>query len=101
MKILSIGLPRTGSYSLCKSLNLLKFSCIHYPRKIQDHSAATEVVFDYSLLEKEFPNSLYIYTKRDLDSWMTSCLNFFTKDFHKKYENKIIIKKRFGSKIYI
>lgn len=76
MKILNIGLPRTGTYSLCIALRSINISCVHYPfsiKNIHNYSAACEVIFDYESLEKEFPNSLYIYTKRDLNSWMISC----------------------------
>ena len=99
MKIINIGLPRTGTYSLSIALKKLGLSCVHYPEKIDDideFDSACEVVFSYEEIEKRFPNSLYIYTKRDFKSWHISCkkhkLNykedwnsFWTKDWKKEY----------------
>jgi hypothetical protein len=84
-KILNIGLPRTGTYSLNVALKNLGFSCIHYPNKIEEiknYQAACEVRFEYIELEKNFPNSMYIYTYRDFDSWIRSCYNH-KKNFQK------------------
>lgn len=47
-KILNIGLPRTGTYSLSVALCILGYKTKHYPEKIVDiskYDAACEVIF--------------------------------------------------------
>lgn len=75
-KILNIGLPRTGTYSLTLALRSLGYTVKHYPstiNQIASFDAATEVRFDYESLEKAFPNSLYICTTRKYEDWIVSC----------------------------
>jgi hypothetical protein len=76
MKIINIGLPRTGTYSLTFALKILGFKTIHYPNEInsiEEYDAATEVRFSYDELNEFYPESLFIYTTRDLNSWIRSC----------------------------
>jgi len=85
MKVLNIGLPRTGTYSLHIALKILGYKSVHYPQHIEiikDFDAAAEVRFDYRLLENLYPNSLYIYTIRNKRDWLRSC---HAHKIHKKF----------------
>lgn len=76
MKVINIGLPRTGTYSLTLALIHLGYKTVHYPKKIEcieGYDAATEVRFSYAELNQFYPESLFIYTTRDLSSWLRSC----------------------------
>jgi hypothetical protein len=82
MKIINIGLPRTGTYSLTLALRTLGYKTIHYPiemNSIKEYDAATEVRFGYDELNEFYPESLFIYSTRDLNLWIRSCKR------HKKY----------------
>ena len=82
MKIINIGLPRTGTYSLTLALRILGYKTIHCPNKInfiEEYDAATEVRFNYNELNEFYPESLFVYTARDFNSWIRSCKR------HKKY----------------
>lgn len=84
-KILNIGLPRTGTFSLTLALRLFGYSVKHYPQtvnQIAKFDAAAEVRFDYKSLDKVFPNSLYIFTTRKYEDWIVSC------HAHKKHFKK-------------
>ena len=75
-KILGIGLPRTGTYSLKVALEILGYSAKHYPLLIEDidhYEACSEVRFSYDELEDMYPGSLYIMTIRDIEGWLASC----------------------------
>jgi hypothetical protein len=75
-KILNIGLPRTGTFSLAIALSILGYNTKHYPHDINlisKYDAACEVVFSYEELHLKFPNSFYIFTNRKFESWIRSC----------------------------
>ena len=75
-KVLNIGLPRTGTFSLAVALGILGYKTKHYPERIFDiknYQAACEVVFPYKELEELYPNSLYVFTTRKFDQWIASC----------------------------
>lgn len=90
MKIFGIGLSRTGTRSLTKALNILGFRVIHYPTDRITWNELMAGKCDYSLLKKYdgitditvaryypqldhvFPNSKYILTVREKDSWLYS-----------------------------
>lgn len=81
IKILNIGLPRTGTYSLSVALAILGYKTKHYPSSLEEissYDAACEVTFSYEDLEKSYPNSLYIFTTRNLDEWIASCYRHST-----------------------
>lgn len=75
-KILNTGLPRTGTYSLVVALRILGYKVKHCPRNVDDiaiYDAACEVIFSYNELEKKYPNSLYVFTNRKFEDWISSC----------------------------
>jgi hypothetical protein len=77
MKIFGIGLTRTGTTSLTEALKSLGYSAIHCPmsyEEIDKHDASTDtaVAARFEFLDVLYPNSKFILTIRDLDSWIDS-----------------------------
>ncbi len=83
-KIFGVGLSRTGTSTLINALGVLGFSAVHFPTtpgefEIFDGAADTPVAANFEDLDKRFPHSRFIYTVRDLDSWLSSCRRFWAK----------------------
>ena len=77
MKIFGIGLTRTGTTSLTKSLEILGYSAVHCPHsyeEIDKHDAATDtpVAARFPILDYMYPNSKFIFTTRDIEDWIHS-----------------------------
>lgn len=77
MKIFGIGLTRTGTTSLTEALKMLGYSAVHCPmsyEEIDQHDASTDtaVAARFEFLDLLYPNSKFILTTRDLDSWIES-----------------------------
>ncbi len=89
-KVLGIGLSKTGTASLARALNLLSIKTIHCPadqttfdelkngnyklsilNKFQG-AVDTPIVPFYAQLDKTFPDSKFILTVRQIDSWINS-----------------------------
>lgn len=93
MKIFCIGLSRTGTSSLNNALNILGYRSKHYPVHILNHDMTlrqesillkqfdafsdTPIAICYKELDILYPNSKFILTVRDKNSWLTSCEKFF------------------------
>jgi hypothetical protein len=89
-KIFGIGLSRTGTKSLTSALHVLGLKAIHYPEDETTLRELTEGNYQFSLLEhfdgitditvsafypqldQLFPNSKFILTVRDKESWLKS-----------------------------
>ena len=76
-KIFGIGLAKTGTTSLNDAFAILGIASIGCPASISDirrFDAATDgIVADcFEELDRVFPNSKFIYTVRDRDSWLRS-----------------------------
>ena len=83
-KIFGVGLSKTGTTSLARALDLIGFSTVHYPRPelllrgdfriIDEHDAAmdTPVASVFPLLDRAYPQSRFILTLRDPESWVGS-----------------------------
>lgn len=99
-KIFGIGLPKTGTSSLHKALSILGFRSCHdcklmcssieddikNQRKILSsiidmYDAFSDYPIDYMLdkIFEQYPEEKYIYTYRDIDSWLLSREKFLTK----------------------
>lgn len=79
-KIFGIGLPRTGTASLCEALRILGYSVRHYPKYISraanyDALVDTPICNCFEQLDEEYPGSKFILTTRSLESWLKSCKN--------------------------
>lgn len=85
VKILGIGLSKTGTTSLAKALDILGFNVVHYPDvervfeiiESTDGAADTPVSMHYQELDRRYPNAKFILTVRDLDSWIPSARKHF------------------------
>ena len=76
-KIFIIGLPRTGTTSLCLEMLKLGYKVAHTaftPETLEQAQviADTPVFCDYAELDKQFPNSMFIYLERDMEKWRPS-----------------------------
>lgn len=76
-KIFIIGLPRTGTTSVCSTMLKLGFSVAHtaYTDRTFEQAqviADTPIFTDYQLLDKAYPKAKFIYLARDLDNWLPS-----------------------------
>jgi Sulfotransferase domain len=98
MKVFGIGLGRTGTKSLTVALNKLDIKVIHYPNDSQtlqelmagnynfsilqqyDGIADITVAPFYAQLDQLFPESKFILTVRDKESWL--------KSIEKHWQNK-------------
>ncbi|MEL6942638.1 MAG: sulfotransferase family protein, partial [Bacteroidota bacterium] len=88
-KIFGIGLSKTGTTSLARALRILGYSTKDFPslryipgaafyikpHQLEAYQAFTDVsiIPFYKKLDQQFPNSKFIYTIRDRESWLTSC----------------------------
>jgi len=85
-KIFGIGLSRTGTHSLVKALELLGYRIVHYPPtprlfKIVDKNngaADITVAANFEILDQKYPNSKFILTIREIESWLKSAEEHFT-----------------------
>ena len=76
-KIFIIGLPRTGTTSICNSFLQLGYKTAHTAYTQQaitsaDVIADTPVFSEYALLDEHFSNSRFINLERDLTKWLPS-----------------------------
>lgn len=95
MKIFGIGLSRTGTTSLSEALKILGFKTVHFNidqesrieiykgnfknKSTEEHDAIIDTPMcnyykEYDLL---YPNSKFIFTKRNIKTWLNSCKTFF------------------------
>jgi len=76
-KIFIIGLPRTATTSVCLAMLGLGYKTAHnaYTQNAFTQAeviADTPVFCDYQQLDKDFPNSKFIYLTRAADKWLPS-----------------------------
>ena len=101
-KIFGIGANKTGTKSLAKALDLLGFRCSHWEHHgemsrqyvnnqfrfdfLQRYDAIADLPVPslYTELDREYPDSKFILTVRDLQSWIDS-----EKVHHSKLEGPI------------
>ncbi len=93
-KVFGIGLSRTGNKSLFKILKVLGYKPKFLPKMkdICQLNSATDISCICFLGEiiKLYPEAKFIYTTRDLNTWVTSCLNYLkpTNDAYLNYLRK-------------
>lgn len=76
-KVFVLGLPRTGTTSICSTLLSLNYQVAHtaYTQTTFDKANAladTPIFNDYKELFSFYPNSQYIYLTRDAEKWIPS-----------------------------
>lgn len=91
MKIVGIGLGRTGTSSLHKAFQILEYKSIHglhklHPNVISDINHSTYGYYDcfcdtpyyylFDMIDKNY-QCKFIYTYRDLDLWLNSMYRLF------------------------
>lgn len=81
-KIFGIGLSRTGTRSCWQLMKTLGFKSIHLPVSMQQielfsFANETTVAARFEELGRLYPNSKFIYTTRDREEWVASCLIWF------------------------
>lgn len=75
-KIIGIGMPRTGNQTLQEALEALGYSTHLGCRdleKIAEPDATIEVTLPIADIDARYPDSKYIFTIRDRESWLASC----------------------------
>jgi len=91
-KIFIIGLPRTGTTSICASLLKLGYRVAHtaYTRRCMCDAqviADTPIFCDYQTLAEQYPNAKFIYLIRDLTLWLPSIRQLLQR-MHKNITRK-------------
>lgn len=98
-KIFGIGLPKTGTWSLCLSMNFLGLNTLHYiePNTLEFYINLIEtkdfvndcpINYIFDILPNKFPNSKFICTTRAFDSWISSSKFFFKKEKIKEFQKE-------------
>ena len=85
-KIFIIGLPRTSTTSVCCAMLDFGFTVAHtaYTQRTFEQAtviADTPIFCDYQQLDKQYPNSKFIYLTRDLSLWLPSIKQLLNRMF--------------------
>ncbi|MEW6992354.1 sulfotransferase [Colwelliaceae bacterium 6441] len=86
-KIFIIGLPRTGTTSICSKFIELGYTVAHtaYTQKTFEQAqviADTPIFSDYQQLDLYYPNSQFIYLERELTLWLPSIKQLLQRMHH-------------------
>ena len=115
MKTFGIGMSRTGTGSLFYAMRELGYKSFHYilqkqwdliiqEKKEFDFLNDMPVYFRYQELDEKFPNSKFIFTTRDIDSWLHSAEQMWVKQRVALVQNTsdfgIFTKEFFGVKYF-
>lgn len=81
-KVFGIGLSKTGTLSLNSALMSLGLNAKHLPRNLDeieflDAATDTPIARAYKELDRRYPGSKFILTKREEEEWIKSCHDFF------------------------
>ena len=112
-RIFGIGLSRTGTTSLTHALHHVGINMIHYPSRQQLFDPNVKAASDipvaryFKILDIDFPESKFIYTIRDKDSWLISMERHFNKykspkikDWFKENRKEVYGELDFDKKLY-
>lgn len=92
-KIFGIGLPKTGTMSLHRALQILGIDSVHYPindiipamqegryESMTNHEAYVNCgEWHFPALQREYPESRFICTWREFDKWILSMSRHFSR----------------------
>jgi hypothetical protein len=86
-KIFIIGLPRTGTTSMCAAMLELGFYVAHTAYTERSFSEAqviadTPIFCDYQHLDKAYPNAKFIYLSRSMNKWLPSIQQLLARMHH-------------------
>jgi len=92
--IFGIGLSRTGTTSLAEALRILGYNSCHWPRSIEElesHEAVCDITVScrFGELDRKFPASKFIYTFRDISSWLKSCVAHY--DYLRRHRDSLAL----------
>jgi hypothetical protein len=98
-KVFGIGLSRTGTSTLVNALRILGYKSIHFPMTVQqfhdyDAAADTTVSMQFKVLDAQFPGSRFVYTTRDMESWLRSCERLWSRKKNVENLPPLIVKMR-------
>lgn len=120
-KIFGIGLSQTGSKSLTLALNMLGFKVAHYPDDeitlkelmagkynfsiLNDFDGITDITVApyYAQLDKLFPDSKFILTVRNKESWLKSVAAHFGEPVFEgtpSNENTMLLRRQLRIAVY-
>lgn len=101
-KFFCLGLSSTGKHSLMTACQILGYTTTtHYPHNYNEIDASDVacdafVVVHYKELDRKYPGSKFIYTKRDLDPWADSVVRHLMRypaesksEFKREYRRKV------------
>ena len=76
-KVFILSLGRTGTRSVGKALKILGYNHIHNPKNLEviehfDSASDVLIAINYQQLDVTYPNSKFILTLRDEESWASS-----------------------------
>ena len=81
----NIGLSKTGNTSLTVAFGLLGYKAVSAPskratsRNVFDFLTGVPACTQYPEFDKRYPGAKFIYTDRDIDSWLKSAKKFWEK----------------------
>ncbi|MDP2634659.1 MULTISPECIES: sulfotransferase [unclassified Pseudoalteromonas] len=86
-RIFIIGLPRTGTTSVCNAFLELGYKTAHTAYTKQCFNSAeviadTPVFNDFEVLDKRFPHSKFIYLEREIELWIPSIRQLLQRMFN-------------------
>ena len=111
-KVFGIGLSRTGTMSLTRALQLLRYRALHFPSDditqseiyrflasrsefislsvLKDFDAITDtpVCCTYQALDRSYPGSKFILTVREKKSWLSSCRRFWEEELEYNFRKQ-------------
>jgi hypothetical protein len=101
-KIFGIGLAKTGTTSLNDAFAILGITSIGCPTNIPSirrFDAATDgiVADQFAKLDQVFPNSKFIYTVRDRESWLRSYTRYHGRKQSDSSEHREKVKRLYGT----
>ena len=101
-KIFGIGLAKTGTTSLNDAFAILGIASIGCPTSIASirrFDAATDgiVADQFEALDRTFPNSRFIYTVRDRDSWLRSYTRYRGRKLPASQAHQDKVKRLYGT----
>src|SRR3989344_3706581 len=100
-KVFGIGLPKPGQSSLAMAMYYMGYKTVQYPYnstqiKNNDFVLDLPVALNYKKLDSEYPNSKFILTTRDLNTWLESMRNHYRQHpASKMYKEQLDYRQKF------
>ena len=112
--VFCIGLPKTGTTSLCEALNSMGYHALHNPEQFWNMLHVGIYRYDsepwdalchfgfrqYRCLSNEYPDAYFILTIRDKHSWLDSCQRQFTQVNIHGITQELVRMECFGTLVY-